>query len=141
MRSLIFVFIVASVSVFGRQADPELVEAQKMYDLAVEKKDSVTLRKMFHPDMVVTGGNGSRRNATAEIKDCVDPRYKVAYFKTNNIETRVFDKTAILLGDLEWQITSGDQPMTLKRRITYTYVKLKGEWVIVAMHIGQQPKS
>jgi hypothetical protein len=141
MRLLIVIFLMLSVSVFGRQTDADLLEIHKKYDRAVELKDSITLKKIFHPNMVITGGNGSRRSASDEIKDCIDPRYNVAYFKTLNIETRMFDKTAVLLGDLEWQLKNGDQATTLKRRVTFTYTKVGGEWVMVAMHIGMPPKS
>lgn len=140
MRLLIFIFVTLSVSAFG-QADAELVEVQKKYDLAIEQKDSISLRKIFHPQMIITGGDGTRRNANSEFKDCVDPRYHVVYFKTTNIETTMLDKTAILRGDIEWQLKQGDQPMTLKRRITFTYMKIKGEWVVVAQHIGMQPRG
>ena len=140
MRLLILIFITLSISAFG-QVDAELVEVQKKYDLAIEQKDSISLRKIFHPQMIITGGDGTRRNASSEIKDCVDPRYNVVYFKTTNIETTMLDKTAILRGDIEWQLKQGDQPMTLKRRITFTYMKIKGRWVIIAQHIGMQPRG
>jgi Domain of unknown function (DUF4440) len=140
MRLLIIIFTCLSISVFGRQADAELVEVQKKYDQAIEQKDSIALRRLFHPFMIITGGDGTRRNAHSEIRDCVDPRYIVEYFRTSNIETTMLDKTAILRGDIEWQLKHGDQLMTLKRRITFTYMKIKGEWVIVAQHIGMQPR-
>lgn len=141
MRLFIVFFLLISVSVFGRQSDSDLLEVHKAYDRAVELKDSLALKKIFHPNMVITGGNGLRRSVGDEIKDCIDPRYPVVYFRTLNIETRMFDKTAVLLGDLEWQFKNGDKPTTLKRRVTFTYTQVKGEWVMVAMHIGTPPKS
>jgi len=145
MRTYLTVVLVCfSFSLTAQKSSEEdkIREVQKLYDRAIEKKDSSVLRNLFYSKMIITGGDGTRRNAQAEIRDCVDPHYNVAYFRTHNIEVDIIDKTAILRGDIEWQLTSADQPpLTLNRRITFTYVSIKNQWKIVAQHIGMPPRK
>jgi hypothetical protein len=47
------------------------------YCQAVELKDSMLLKELFHDAMIVTGANGSQRNKEQEIKDALDPKYIV----------------------------------------------------------------
>jgi ketosteroid isomerase-like protein len=137
----ILLLLLAFTPALAQKADTAvIVDLQKRYDQAVEKKDSAALRKLFHRDMMITGGDGTRRDANAEIRDCVDPRYTVNYFRTNNISVDMFGETAVLRGDLEWQLQGSQGPRTLQRRITYTYARIKGQWVIVSQHIGMMPK-
>jgi len=139
---LILLLLAITPAALAQQADTTLiVELQKRYDRAVELKDSVALQKMFHDKMIITGGDGARRDANAEIRDLVDARYKVGYFRTSNVSVDMFGETAVLRGDLEWQIEGNQGPIILKRRITFTYVRIKRNWVIVAQHIGTMPKK
>jgi ketosteroid isomerase-like protein len=117
-----------------------IIALQAKYDKAVTEKDSVMLTSLFHDNMIITGGDGTRRNKKAEISDCVDPRYNVVYFTTKNVEADVFGSTAIVRGDLEWQLKNGDNVNTLSRRITFTWSRLNGRWMIVAQHIGMPPR-
>jgi ketosteroid isomerase-like protein len=125
----------------GNEIKEKIKTLQLQYDKAVEQKDTLMLDRLFHPDMMITGGDGSRRNKAAEIKDCADPRYNVVYFTTKNIEIDVFSATAILRGDLEWQLKSGENLTTINRRITYTYAKMNDKWQIVSQHIGMPPRK
>lgn len=140
MKVLLLLFIVAPA--LAQRADTtKIVELQKRYDQAVEQKDTVALRAIFHPDMMITGGDGARRDADAEIRDLVDPGYVVDYFRTSNITVDMFGETAVLRGDLEWQLKRNDGPVVLRRRITYTYARIKGRWLIVAQHVGMMPRK
>jgi ketosteroid isomerase-like protein len=141
-KYLPFMLAFVCLTVYGQKEtyEDQIKSLQARYDLAIEQKDSVFLHQLFHPKMVITGGDGSRRNAKAEIKDCVDPNYNVVYFKTSNIEVDVFNETAILRGDIEWELKQGTRSMKLQRRITFTYAHMKKQWVLVAQHIGMPPK-
>lgn len=142
ITSLALVLLLAT-DVSGQKNVPaQITELQHRYDKAIEQKDSLTLRELFHPAMVITGGDGTRRDAITEIQDCIDPAYNVVYFRTQAIEVDVFGAVAILRGDIEWQLKSGDRPpLTLKRRITFIYAQTKKQWKIIAQHIGMSPKG
>jgi ketosteroid isomerase-like protein len=137
---LIITFLMLSVFASAQTTSEKIKEVQQKYDKAIEAKDSAFLSKIFHPDMIITGGDGNRRGKKQEIADCVNPAYNVIYFKTLNTDINVFGNTAILRGDLEWQLKNGETPITLKRRVTFTYAHLNGEWIIVAQHIGMMPR-
>lgn len=141
MKKLILIIAILSISMsIQAQTESEVKALHSQYDRAVEQKDSLMLNRLFHDKMMITGGDGTLRTKHQEISDCIDARYNVLYFKTNNPEVSIFDNTAILRGDLEWQLKNGDRVMTLKRRITFTYTRLNGQWIIVAQHIGMMPR-
>lgn len=137
---LILAFVGTTLYAQDSKVRDEIRTLQARYDQAIEQKDSIFLGQLFHPAMIITGGDGTRRDARAELRDCVDPRYHVVYFKTKDIDVDVVDDTAILRGDIEWELKQGSQVITLQRRITFTYVRVKKRWVILAQHIGLSPK-
>lgn len=139
-KSIIFTIVIfLSLQLIG-QTKEEVLAVHKQYDEAVTKKDAAFAQRLFHDDMVITGGNGLRRNKAEEIKDLTDPMYDVTYFTTKNIEVSMFGDVAILRGDLEWEMKMGGNANVLKRRITFTYQKTKDGWKIIAQHVGLPPR-
>jgi hypothetical protein len=129
---------------YAQDNDPIITAVKKIhaqYEKAVETKDSVFVKQLFHDKMMITGGDGTRRNKKAEIMDLVNPIYVVTYFKTNNVEVDAFKDVAILRGDLEWELKQGDKPYVIRRRITFTYMKSGNQWQIIAQHIGLPPRG
>ncbi|TAK58294.1 MAG: nuclear transport factor 2 family protein [Bacteroidetes bacterium] len=142
ITSIVLLFstiIPASSQTYSSKA--EIYNLHNAYCSAVENKDSLFLKKLFHDGMIITGGNGSRRDKRQEIQDALDPKYSVNYFRSRDVTVRVFDATAIVTGDLYWEMTSEGKTYNLERRFTFTYAKLGEEWNIVAQHIGMAPAA
>lgn len=137
---VLIAFLFNASALSGQSCSKQVLDLQMKYDRAIETKDSAFLSQLFHDEMIITGGDGTRRDKQQEIKDCIDPQYTVVYFKTNNPEVNCFENTAVLHGDIEWQLKNGNTPVTFQRRITFIYALLKGKWYIIAQHIGMMPK-
>jgi ketosteroid isomerase-like protein len=120
-------------------AEEEVQSMHDQYCKAVEKKDSIFLKSLFHDRMVITSGSGVRRDKQGEIRDALDPRYLVNYFRTRDANILVSGTTAVLTGDLYWEIMNEGKPLKIERRITFTYVKEGRDWKILAQHIGRVP--
>jgi hypothetical protein len=100
-RVLIVALIVSGPLLSYSQATEETIKNLHDADCrAVEKKDSVFLKDLFHDNMIITSGNGTRRDKRGEIKDALDPRYSVNFFRSRNVEVRAYEATAIVTGEL-----------------------------------------
>lgn len=117
----------------------EVLAIQHAYCKAVEQKDSVYLGKLFHDNMTITSGSGERRDKRGEIRDALNPNYEVQYFRTRETEVKLYEGTAIVLGDLYWKMTANGNEYMNERRYTFVYVMTNGDWKIVAQHIGPVP--
>ena len=117
----------------------DITSLHNAYCKAVEQKDSAFLKKLFHDNMVVTSGNGIKRSKAEEIHNALDPRFKVNFFKSRNLDIRTFGETVILTGELFWEFEYEGKTSSLERSFTFTYARTAGEWRIVAQHIGRVP--
>lgn len=131
----------ASTAIYGQSMESEVKRIHNVYCTAVEQKDSVTLKELFDDRMVVTGGNGSRRSKYEELKDLLDAAYKVNFFKSRNVDVRVFDGTAVVTGEFFWEIVFDGKASAIERSFTFTYSRLGDEWKIVAQHMGRVPQK
>jgi hypothetical protein len=126
---------------YGQSPESEIKQMHALYCTAVEQKDSVTLKGFFHDRMVVTGGNGTRRSKQEELKDLLDVKYKVNYFKSRNEDVRVFDGTALVTGEFFWEIVYEGKTSVIERSFTFTYSRVGKKWKIVAQHMGRAPQK
>lgn len=111
----------------------------KKYERAVETKDSSFVQKLFDDQMTITGGDGTRRNKQQEMADLVSPQYEVHYFRTENVEVKIYDKNvAVLLGELKWDHTYQGNRSTTERNITFVYLKIKNDWKIISQSIHRR---
>lgn len=138
------IFLIAACTTFSSwsQALKENVQPIKdvnlVYTTAVEKGDTVVLKKIFADNFVITSGNGSTRNRKDEIADLVSPGYTIHFFKIENEKYQVYDQAAVVTGNLVWKMTNpSGQEMNMKRVVTIVYSKFGKEWKIIAQHVGR----
>jgi ketosteroid isomerase-like protein len=136
---LLVMLIFAPLFVFAQSTEETIRNLHEAYCKAVEKKDSVFLKDLFHDNTVITSGNGTRRDKRGEINDSVDPRYKVNFFRARNVDIRAFDATAVVTGELYWEMVDDGKTATNERVFTFTYAKIGNKWKIVAQHMGRVP--
>lgn len=127
------------VSGYSQSTGEFIRDLHDAYCRAVEKKDSTFLKGLFHDNMIITSGSGTRRDKEGEIKDALDPRYAVNFFRSRNVDVRVFENTAIVTGELFWEMLFDGKTTTNERVFTFTYAKIGRTWKIVAQHMGRVP--
>ena len=89
--------------------------------------------------MIITSGSGTRRDKKGEIKDALDPRYTVNFFRARDVEVRAFENTAIVTGELYWEMVFDGRTTTNERVFTFSYARIGNSWKIVAQHMGRVP--
>jgi ketosteroid isomerase-like protein len=124
---------------YSQSTEETVRNLHEAYCRAVEKKDSIFLKNLFHDKMIITSGNGTRRDKQGEIKDALDPRYTVNFFRARNVDVRVFENTAIVTGELFWEMVFDGRTTTNERVFTFSYAKIGNSWKIVAQHMGRVP--
>ena len=138
-NALVALCLLLSTIVNAQSTEEAIKNLHDAYCKAVEKKDTVFLKDLFHDKMVITGGDGTRRDKRGEIKDATDPNYAVNFFKTRNVEVRAFESTAIVIGEFFWEMVYNGRTLTNERTFTFTYAKIGKNWKIVAQHMGRVP--
>lgn len=140
-KSLLIVALSVSglLSGYCQSTEETIKNIHDAYCRAVEKKDSVFLKDLFHDNMIITSGNGTRRDKHGEVKDALDPRYSVNFFRSRNVEVRAYEATVIVTGELYWEMVFDGKTMANERVFTFTYAKVGSKWRIVAQHMGRVP--
>lgn len=118
------------------KAEQQLLELNQTWAAAINKGDAATLDRLFADDLVVTASNGTIRDKAGEIKDAAgspDPEFIwTSPFTTEDVRVRVYQDAAVVTGLAKWGFKYKAQEVNNERRYTHTYVKLNGDWKIVA---------
>jgi hypothetical protein len=86
--------------------------------------DTVFARALIDSSVVITSSAGARKTRDQELDD-VRPAAGLAmhYFRSRDVDVRVYSATAIVAGLAEWEFEAGGQTRALRRRYTATYVR------------------
>jgi ketosteroid isomerase-like protein len=143
---LIFVFGLATFAVRGQKetkdaktpvkAEQQLLELNERWAEAIHNGDASALDRLFADDIIVTTSSGAIRDKAGEIKDAAgspDPDFHwTRPFTTEDVRIKVYQDAAVVTGMAKWGFRYKEQVVNNERRYTHTYVKLNGEWKIVA---------
>jgi uncharacterized protein (TIGR02246 family) len=107
---------------------------------AYEKHDVKAMNEIVADDFVITFPDGSmqtKAQIVAMIKTPRQPGRPTPKFYTEDVQSRVYDNTVILMGRVvtEWQ-RDGQTQSKEQQRYTDTYVKRNGRWQVVASHLS-----
>jgi hypothetical protein len=108
---------------------------------AYEHRDSVAMERIVADGFTITYPNGIVRNKAQVIealKWSGDSRTPAPRFKTENVQARVYSgDTTILTGRLITERLVNGKTMIEKSKYTDTYVRLSGQWQVVASHLSR----
>ena len=100
--------------------------------------DTVAAMSVLSPDIFITATNGSFKNRDAELNDVREyPGTTVNYFRSTDVTVRRYQGSAVVTGQLEWEMNTGGRTSALRRRYTAVYAPggPRG-WHMVVLHIG-----
>ena len=122
----------------GRTKDEAAVlAADRAWADAIARADVATLEKLFADEYVIVGNNGSTKDKRQEIADLAPAAdVKTYYFRTEDVEARVFGCAAVVRGRAVWKVNYKGREIDNNRRYTSTYVKRGGRWLLVAQQIS-----
>ncbi len=107
---------------------------------AYEQRNADSMNAIVADDFTITFPDGSMQTKKQIVDSLKSTGATAMKFKTENVQSRVYGETVILIGLVisEWQ--QGDKPMSDRSRYTDTYVKRGGKWQVVASHLSNAGK-
>jgi uncharacterized protein (TIGR02246 family) len=156
MRHLILFTILAAalplpvgLSVNSRQADGAEQEVRKLERAwldAYEKSDAKAMDAIVADDFTITFPDGSMQTKPQIMEMIKRPRNPAApatRFYTEEVRSRAYGDTVILIGRVISEYERDGKPVTEQSRYTDTYVRRRGRWQVVASHLSnvEEPKK
>jgi ketosteroid isomerase-like protein len=107
---------------------------------AYEKKDVAAMNAIVADDFTITFSDGSMQTKPQIIEALKRPGNSTNKFRTENVESRSYGDTVILIGLVITDWTQNGEKKTDRSRYTDTYVKRNGKWQVVASHLSNATK-
>ena len=144
---LTFIFITVGTAAAQSDAARTLSESEKAVRKlertwldAYEQRNAESMSAIVADDFTITFPDGSiqtKPQIIASLKQAGGPSMK---FTTENVQSRVYGDTVILMGIVVSEWKQGDKSMTDRSRYTDTYVRRGGRWQVVASHLSNAGK-
>ena len=110
-----------------RQLDQERIQAQI-------NADTVALDRIYAEDFIGVGPSGTVRAKTHVIADFSSGSLKFQSITTEDIQVRVYGKTAVETGRSTMNGQDKGKAVPRDNRFTRVWVKQKGHWHLVSNH-------
>ena len=121
-------------------AEAEVRKLERAWLDAYEKKDVSAMTAIVSDDFTITFADGSIQTKPQIIESLKRPGGGTSKFTTENVQSRVYGDTVILIGLVISEWKQNGQPMSDRSRYTDTYVKRNGKWQVVASHLSKAGK-
>ena len=119
-------------------AEQEVRKLERAWLDAYEKKDVAAMTAIVADDFTITFADGSVQTKPQIIESIKRPGGTTSKFTTENVQSRVYGDTVILIGLVVSEWKQNDKPMSDRSRYTDTYVKRNGKWQVVASHLSKE---
>ena len=122
--------------VAGSPAEQEVRKLERAWLDAYEKRDTAAMNAIVADDFVITFADGSMQTKS-QVVDSIKGPGGSSKFYTENVQSRQYGDTVILIGVVVSEWKQNDKPMTDRSRYTDTYVRRNGRWQVVASHLSK----
>ncbi|HJR33554.1 MAG TPA: nuclear transport factor 2 family protein [Gemmatimonadales bacterium] len=142
MRWILVLSLLGAATGAAAQSAVDSVRAlDSAWARAYATHDTTLALALFAPDLVVTSANGSLKSRADELGDIrPQPGLRMQYFRTSEVNIRIFGRSAVITGLATWRFTFNERDSEVSRR--YTAVYAAGGplgWRLVALHMGRAP--
>lgn len=123
-------------SIFAQsKIEKEVIEIEKKRFEALVKKDYDFLDKVFSEKLIYNHADGKIDNKNSFIEGLKDNRRTYKSIVLDTISVQIFDKTAILRGDVNFiRINKKQEETHQKLRYSSVYIRQKQSWKMVSWH-------
>jgi ketosteroid isomerase-like protein len=121
-------------------AENDVRKLERAWLDAYEKKDVAAMTAIVADDFTITFSDGSIQTKPQIIESLKRPGGTTSKFMTENVQSRLYGDTVILIGLVISEWKENDKAMTDRSRYTDTYVKRNGKWQVVASHLSSLKK-
>ena len=128
------------------RAEEEVRKLERQWLDAYEQNDAEAMDRIVADDFVITFPNGamqSKPQLMAMIKAPRRPSQPKMRFHTEDVRSRAYGDTVILIGRVVTQYERDGKTVAERSRYTDTYVRRDGRWQVVASHLSnvEEPKN
>jgi ketosteroid isomerase-like protein len=109
-----------------------LTQLERELGAAAVKADLATFDRIFAPEWMNTGPDGTLINKAQSDADFKSGAFKCTAFKIDGLKINVFGDTAIVFGLETEKSTYNGKDTSGQYRYTDVFVKRAGKWVVVA---------
>jgi uncharacterized protein (TIGR02246 family) len=121
------------------KAEEEVRKLERQWLDAYEQKDPEAMNRIVAEDFTITFPNGAMQTKPqlmAVIKAPRRPSEPGMRFHTEDVSSRAYGDTVILLGRVVTEYEREGKAVKERSRYTDTYVRRKGRWQVVASHLS-----
>ncbi len=137
MPKITFLIFITSLSITLYAQDNAAQKSEvimKMMNLrnALLSKDSVSLSSLLADDVTYGHTNGLVQTKAEVIRSIINGEQDYKSIQPSNINVRIYDNTAVVTMSMKTNLTYQQKPLNLNMNATFTWIKLNGEWKLVA---------
>jgi hypothetical protein len=113
----------------------------KMLNLrnALLSKDSVTLSNLLTDDVTYGHSTGLIQTKAELIRSIMSGEQDYKTIEPSNINVRIYDNTGVVNANIKANLIYQGKPLDLNMAVTFTWIKIHGEWKLVARQSVKLP--
>jgi ketosteroid isomerase-like protein len=128
----------------ARSEEQALVQLERDWDAAFQRKDTRFLAGMLADEFIVTYGDGTRGDKAKEISLAENFNQQVDSRTLDDFTVKVFGDTAVVWFSQRLTGPRQGKPVTVTYRYTDVFVRRAGRWQAVSSHstrVGERPRD
>lgn len=110
----------------------EVLKAEAARDEAMQKADMAVLGRIYADDVVIVNTRGMHLTKAQRLADFQSGDLKFLSFDQGDYSFHIYGDTVVLNGRANSVVQFHGKINRVPRKFTLTYMKLKGEWRLVA---------
>ena len=125
------------------EAEREVRKLERAWLDAYEQRDAKAMDAIVADDFTITFADGSIQTKAQILNSIKAPRRPASptfKFHTEDVQSRVYGDTVILIGRVVTEYQRDGKAVKEENRYTDTYVKRRGRWQVVASHLSNVPQ-
>ena len=139
---ILFLLFPVAVHINAQNDDQKAQVTMKMLSLknALLAKDSVSLSSLLADDVTYVHSTGNVQTKSQLIRDVMSGVQDYKSIEPSDMQVRIYDNTGVVTLNLKVNVINGGKPLDLNMYVTLTWVKMNGDWKLVARQSVRVPE-
>ena len=139
---ILFLLFPVAVHINAQNDDQKAQVTMKMLSLknALLAKDSVSLSSLLADDVTYVHSTGNVQTKSQLIRDVMSGVQDYKSIEPSDMQVRIYDNTGVVTLNLKVNVINGGKPLDLNMYVTLTWVKMNGDWKLVARQSVRLPE-
>jgi ketosteroid isomerase-like protein len=146
MHKIILAFFLATLLAFSSKAQQNNSAQQtevmmKMANLrnAILSKDSAALSNLLADDVTYGHSSGLIQTKAELIRSVMSGEQDYKSIEPSNMIVRIYDNAGVVNSNIKASVIYKGKPMDLNMAVTFTWVRINGDWKLVARQSVKLP--